>query len=146
MTDDFFVDADGLTNSANGFAQKAGELRSLAQRVQALTNPSTVLAATGNDKNGTNFANVHLAAAGKIYNGLDAWAKAVDGTTTAVRDMADSFRDVDEGATELASSLRTDFTQLNSDVNSGGDGGPAEPLRAREGTALKPTTPSKPAH
>ncbi|WP_326566993.1 hypothetical protein VSH64_34825 [Amycolatopsis rhabdoformis] len=145
MTDDFFVDADGLTNSSTGFAQKAAELQALAQQVHGLANPGRVLAAAGNDKNGQNFANVHLEAANKIFTGLDAWAKAVDGTTTAVRDMADSFRDVDEGATELATSLRQDFTQLNSDVTGGGGGGPTAPLEAREGTALRPTIPSKPA-
>ncbi|QRP46400.1 hypothetical protein [Amycolatopsis sp. FDAARGOS 1241] len=141
MSDEFFVDADGLTSSSSGFTQKAGELHNLAQRIHDLAQPGRVLAATGDDKNGKNFANVHLEAVGKIFTGVDAWAKAVDGTAGAVRDTADSFRDVDEAATRAASQLWTAFSQLNVDAG----GGAGTPLQPETFHPLERQTPQKPA-
>ncbi|MGW4482236.1 hypothetical protein ACWEOE_00210 [Amycolatopsis sp. NPDC004368] len=134
MADSFFVDSDGLNGGANAFASKAAELQALAQHVHDLANPGRVAAAAGNDDNGKEFANTHVEAAGKVFAGLDAWAKAVGGTTDAVRSMAEVFRDVDGAATDVTVQLRDAITDL---ATGGGGGGAATPEHASNPTPSK---------
>ncbi|MGH8922612.1 MAG: hypothetical protein ACRD0H_30460, partial [Actinomycetes bacterium] len=118
---EFFVDADGLDTGRNGFGEKASEIESLVQRIAALGDPGRVAAAAGNDKNGTSFAQTHVQAVGEIHNGIKAWSRAVDGTKTAIGDMASSFREADAGAFDLATELRNSFDKLH-DGSCGSDG------------------------
>ncbi|MBB4687601.1 hypothetical protein [Amycolatopsis jiangsuensis] len=122
MTDQFFVDADGLDNGRDGFDGKSTELRTLAQRVQGLANPSRISDAAGNDKNGNEFYKTHLESATGIYNGINAWAAAVEATRDSIGDMATSFREADQGAFDASNLLLQNFTQLNEKVGSGGSG------------------------
>ncbi|MFG1646032.1 hypothetical protein ACGFMK_37630 [Amycolatopsis sp. NPDC049252] len=117
MTDQFFVDADGLDTGRNGYREKATELEALVQRIQALGSSGRVSEAAGNDKNGNAFAQTHIKAVGEIRDGVRLWAKAVDGTSDAIGDMAGSFRDADQGAFDMARDLQKNFLQLQEDVS-----------------------------
>ncbi|GAA3558697.1 hypothetical protein GCM10022222_47790 [Amycolatopsis ultiminotia] len=117
MTDQFFVDADGLDSGRDGFDGKGAELRTLAQRLQGLANPSRIQAAAGNDKNGKEFSQTHQKSATDIYNGIRAWAEAVEATRDSIGDMATSFRDADQGAYDASNSLFQSFTELNQAVH-----------------------------
>lgn len=117
MTDQFFVDADGLDTGRNGFREKATELEALVQRIQALGSSGRVSAAAGNDKNGHAFAETHLKSVQEIRDGVKLWATAVDGTSDAVGDMAGSFREADQGAFDMARDLQKNFLQLQEDIS-----------------------------
>lgn len=116
MSNDFFVDADGLDGGRNGYREKASELETLVQRIASLSSQGRVYSATGNDKDGKAFAETHLKAVGEIHDGIKIWAKAVDGTADAIGDMSGSFREVDEGAMDMSRDLRKSFIQLNEDI------------------------------
>ncbi|WP_020660767.1 hypothetical protein [Amycolatopsis benzoatilytica] len=116
MTDQFFVDADGLDGGRDGFDGKSAELRTLAQYLQSLSNPGRIQDAAGNDKNGNDFAKTHIQSSAEIYNGITAWALAVEATRDAIGDMAKSFRDVDQGAYDASNALFKSFTDLNAKV------------------------------
>ncbi|UKD59060.1 hypothetical protein L3Q65_20810 [Amycolatopsis sp. FU40] len=116
MTDQFFVDADGLDGGRDGFDGKSAELRTLAQRVQSLANPGRIRDAAGNDKNGNEFSTTHIQSAAEIYNGINAWALAVEATRDAIGDMATSFREADQGAYDGSNALFKNFTDLNHKV------------------------------
>lgn len=116
MTDQFFVDADGLDGGRDGFDGKSAELRTLAQRVQSLANPGRIQDAAGNDKNGNEFSKTHIQSAAEIYNGINAWALAVEATRDAIGDMATSFREADQGAYDGSNALFKNFTDLNHKV------------------------------
>lgn len=120
MTDQFFVDADGLDGGRNGYREKASELDTLVQRIASLSSQGRVYSATGNDKDGKAFAETHLKAVGEIHDGIKVWAKAVDGTADSIGDMSESFRVADEGAMDMSRDLRKSFVQLNSDVTGSG--------------------------
>ncbi|EFL09302.1 MULTISPECIES: hypothetical protein [Actinomycetes] len=116
MTDQFFVDADGLDGGRDGFDGKSAELRTLAQRVQSLANPGRIQDAAGNDKNGNEFSKTHIQSAAEIYDGINAWALAVEATRDAISDMATSFREADQGAYDGSNALFKNFTDLNEKV------------------------------
>ncbi|MGW4399579.1 hypothetical protein ACWEHA_30185 [Amycolatopsis nivea] len=131
MTDQFFVDADGLDGGRDGFDGKSAELRTLAQRVQSLANPGRIQDAAGNDKNGNEFSKTHIQSAAEIYNGINAWALAVEATRDAIGDMATSFREADQGAYDGSNALFKNFTDLHekvvkADPGGGSDTPPAE--------------------
>ncbi|UOZ03259.1 MULTISPECIES: hypothetical protein [unclassified Amycolatopsis] len=117
MTDQFFVDADGLDTGRNGYREKATELEALTQRIQALGSSGRVSEAAGHDKNGNAFAQTHMKAVAEIRDGVRLWAKAVDGTSDAIHDMAGSFREADQGAFDMARDLQKNFLQLQEDVS-----------------------------
>ena len=73
MTDQFFVDADGLDGGRNGYREKASELETLVQRIASLSSQSRVYSATGNDKDGKAFAETHLKSVGEIHDGIKVW-------------------------------------------------------------------------
>ncbi|WP_051166131.1 hypothetical protein [Amycolatopsis orientalis] len=135
MTDQFFVDADGLDGGRDGFDGKSAELRTLAQRVQSLANPGRIQDAAGNDKNGNQFSNTHIQAAAEIYNGINAWALAVEATRDAIGDMATSFREADQGAYDGSNALLKNFTELNEKVRRADPGDPG----GSEGSDAPPT-------
>ncbi|GAB3376841.1 hypothetical protein [Amycolatopsis echigonensis] len=126
MTDQFFVDADGLDGGRDGFDGKSAELRTLAQRVQSLANPSRIRDAAGNDKNGNQFSATNIQSAAEIYNGINAWALAVEATRDAIGDMATSFREADQGAYDGANSLFKNFTDLHDKVRKADPGGSSD--------------------
>ncbi|MFE3175349.1 hypothetical protein ACFXPA_17960 [Amycolatopsis sp. NPDC059090] len=127
MTDQFFVDADGLDGGRDGFDGKSAELRTLAQLVQSLANPGRIEDAAGNDKNGNEFSKTHIQSAAEIYNGINAWALAVEATRDAIGDMATSFREADQGAYDGSNALFKNFTDLNHKVRKADPGGTEEP-------------------
>lgn len=127
MTDQFFVDADGLDGGRDGFDGKSAELRTLAQRVQSLANPGRIQDAAGNDKNGNEFSKTHIQSAAEIYNGINAWALAVEATRDAIADMATSFREADQGAYDGSNALFKNFTDLNGKIHKADPGGTEPP-------------------
>ncbi|WP_116205882.1 hypothetical protein [Amycolatopsis circi] len=127
MTDQFFVDADGLDGGRDGFDGKSAELRTLAQLVQSLANFGRIEDAAGNDKNGNEFSKTHIQSAAEIYNGINAWALAVEATRDAIGDMATSFREADQGAYDGANALFKNFTDLNHKVRKADPGGSDAP-------------------
>lgn len=139
MTDQFFVDADGLDGGRDGFDGKSAELRTLAQRVQSLANPSRIQDAAGNDKNGNEFSKTHIQSAAEIYNGINAWALAVEATRDAIGDMATSFREADQGAFDGSNALFKNFTDLHEKVTKSdpGGGSDAPPTEYRRGVRIQ---------
>ncbi|WP_406634975.1 hypothetical protein [Amycolatopsis sp. WGS_07] len=138
MTDQFFVDADGLDGGRDGFDGKSDELRTLAQRVQSLANPSRIQDAAGNDKNGNEFSKTHIQSAAEIYNGINAWALAVEATRDAISDMATSFREADQGAYDGSNALFKNFTDLNGKVHKADPGGTdSPPTEYRRGVRIQ---------
>ncbi|MFD2473438.1 hypothetical protein [Amycolatopsis silviterrae] len=138
MTDQFFVDADGLDGGRDGFDGKSAELRTLAQRVQSLANPGRIQDAAGNDKNGNEFSKTHIQSAAEIYNGINAWALAVEATRDAISDMATSFREADQGAYDGSNALFKNFTDLNGKVHKADPGGTdAPPTEYRRGVRIQ---------
>ncbi|WP_409179303.1 hypothetical protein F9C11_22350 [Amycolatopsis sp. VS8301801F10] len=138
MTDQFFVDADGLDGGRDGFDGKSAELRTLAQRVQSLANPGRIQDAAGNDKNGNEFSKTHSQSAAEIYNGINAWALAVEATRDAIADMATSFREADQGAYDGSNALFKNFTDLNGKVHKTDPGGSdAPPSEYRRGVRIQ---------
>ena len=138
MTDQFFVDADGLDGGRDGFDGKSAELRTLAQRVQSLANPGRIQDAAGNDKNGNEFSKTHIQSAAEIYNGINAWALAVEATRDAISDMATSFREADQGAYDGSNALFKNFTDLNGKIDKADPGGSdAPPSEYRRGVRVQ---------
>ncbi|MFB9925922.1 hypothetical protein ACFORO_12915 [Amycolatopsis halotolerans] len=137
MTDQFFVDADGLDGGRDGFDGKSAELRTLAQLVQSLANPSRIQDAAGNDKNGNEFSKTHIQSAGEIYNGINAWALAVEATRDAIGDMATSFREADQGAYDGSNALFKNFTDLNHKVRKADSGSEAPPTEYQRGVRIQ---------
>nr|WP_202505884.1 hypothetical protein [Amycolatopsis rubida] len=112
-----------MDGGRDGFDGKSAELRTLAQRVQSLANPGRIQDAAGNDKNGNEFSKTHIQSAAEIYNGINAWALAVEATRDAIGDMATSFREADQGAYDGSNALFKNFTDLNHKVRKADPGG-----------------------
>jgi hypothetical protein len=137
MSDDFWVDPDGLRRSAEGFTDKQEEISSISVRITALTDPKRVTAATGGDSGGREFYSVHLDMAGQLHDGVRAWSSATGATGGGLRQTARAFTTVEDNATTAAKSFHRNLSTTP-------PAAPAEPLQPAT-YGLEPQTPAMPA-
>jgi hypothetical protein len=112
----FWVDAEGLAKSGQGFSAKAGQIFGVADQIGKLTDPSVIDEAAGSDALGRQFAAMHLQQAFALYQALLSWAGAVDNTGNSVTSIAKMFGAAENNAGDAAGSLGH---QLDSGPGSG---------------------------
>lgn len=131
---DFWVNPDGLRRSAEGFTDKKLEINSISARITALTDPSRVTDATGNDSGGREFASAHLNMTSNLHDGVRAWSTATDATGGGLRGVARAFTTVENNAT-------TEAKFLHRTVSADHPTQPATPGVPLDARTITPRTP-----
>lgn len=120
MTDDkFWVDTEGLKDSASGFHAKGTYIKNLATRIQHLMDTSSA-AALGNDQEGREMWKKIEAGAQDLYAGVNSWGTAVYQTGDAIVSSAKVFAATEENNIARARALTGGTTEA-ADVSVGQD-------------------------
>lgn len=106
MTDQFWVDPEGLGNAAGGFTSAADSIAKRRARIAELIDPARVRAAAGDDRAGRAFADAIIQAGGQLHAGVKAWEDAVRQTGGSLTDLGRAFGAVENNATESVNALR----------------------------------------
>jgi hypothetical protein len=139
VTDAFWVDPDGLRDSATGYEDKATEINKAADMIMKLISGPMVLNASGNDSGGRTFAQAHLEAGGQLHQGVLAWRDAAAGAGQSVKQIAQNFTSVESVAHDGAKGLHRDLNDGSS------PGRRMDQVHATGGGQDTATTPFSPA-
>lgn len=104
MSDQFWVDVEGLDRSAAGWHEKARRIDKVRHRLGILSG-SGAFAALGGDSAGTEVHRVAAKISDDLDDALQGWSKAVGNTGTSLRNSADRFQAQEDAGTEAGRAL-----------------------------------------
>ena len=105
MTDDqFWVNTDGLAQSAGGFHDKAATVNSLVDRVKALSSPD-LAAIVGLDSQGEGVFQQLQQGSTQLHQGLSQWGEAIHNAGDSVANSAKVFDKTEDNSKKLAGTM-----------------------------------------
>lgn len=104
MSDEFWVDVEGLDRSAAGWDEKARRIEKVRHRLGLLSG-SNAFSALGGDSAGTEVHRVAAKISDDLDDALHGWSEAVGNTGTSLRNSADRFQSQEDAGTEAGRAL-----------------------------------------
>jgi hypothetical protein len=102
--DRFWVDADGLGRSAEGFHDKAAHVASLANRIKALSDPA-LDSVVGLDSQGEGIFQMLQRNSGDLHKGISRWRLAIDNTGDSLASSTKIFVKTEDNSQKLSATM-----------------------------------------